>query len=48
MDEIRDQTGLPIERVSSELVMMEPKELVRQVGGLNYIAVRKEQAGNKA
>ena len=45
MDEIRTQTGLPIERVSATLVMMELKGLVRQVGGLNYVAVREEQAG---
>jgi DNA processing protein len=43
MDEIQNQTGLPIERVSSTLVMMEFKGLVRQVGGLNYIGVRDEK-----
>jgi DNA processing protein len=42
MDEIRNQTGLPIERVSATLVMMELKGLVRQVGGMNYVAVRDE------
>jgi DNA processing protein len=47
MDDIRNQTGLPIERVSATLVMMELKGLVRQVGGLNYVAVREEQAGYK-
>jgi len=45
MDEIRNQTGLPIERVSATLVMMELKGFVRQVGGQNYVAVREEQAG---
>jgi DNA processing protein len=44
MDEIRNQTGLPIERVSATLVMMELKGMVRQVGGQNYVAVREEQA----
>lgn len=44
MDEIRNQTGMPIERVSATLVMMELKGLVRQVGGNNYVAVREEQA----
>ncbi|HTX90166.1 MAG TPA: DNA-processing protein DprA [Anaerolineales bacterium] len=44
MDEIRNQTGLPIERVSATLVMMELKGLVRQVGGMNYVAVHEEQA----
>jgi len=47
MDEIRTQTGLPIERVSATLVMLELKGLVRQVGGLNYIAVREDQAEYK-
>ena len=41
---IRNQTGLPIERVSATLVMMELKGMVRQVGGMNYVAVREEQA----
>jgi DNA processing protein len=48
MDEIQIQTGLPIERVSATLVMMELKGLVRQVGGMNYVAVRDEQAQYKA
>jgi len=43
VDEIRNQTGLPIERVSATLVMMELKGMVRQVGGMNYVAVREEQ-----
>jgi len=44
MDEIRNRSGLPIERVSATLVMMELKGMVRHVGGMNYIAVREEQA----
>lgn len=44
VDEIRQQTGLPIERVSASLVMMELKGLVRQVGGHNYVAVREERS----
>jgi DNA processing protein len=47
MDEIRNQSGLPIERVSAALVMMELKGMVRQVGGMNYIAVREEEAEYK-
>jgi DNA processing protein len=47
LDEIRGQTGLPIERVSATLVMMELKGLVHQVGGNNYVAVREEQSGYK-
>jgi DNA processing protein len=44
MDDIRNQTGLPIERVSATLVMMKLKGLVKQVGGMNYVAVREDQA----
>ncbi len=40
VDEIRSQTGLPIEKVTSTLALMELKGMVRQVGGMNYIAVR--------
>lgn len=47
MDDIRNQTGLPIERVSATLVMMELKGLVKQVGGMNYVAVRDDQAEYK-
>ena len=47
MDDMRNRTGLPIERVSATLVMMELKGLVRQVGGMNYVAVREEQADYK-
>jgi DNA processing protein len=46
-DDIRSQTGLPIERVSVTLVMMELKGLVRQVGGMNYVAVWEEQTEYK-
>jgi DNA processing protein len=48
VDEIRNQTGLPIERVSATLVMMELKGLVRQAGGMNYVAVREEAAEYRA
>jgi DNA processing protein len=40
VDEIRLQSELPIEKVSAALVMMELKGLVRQVGGMQYIAIR--------
>jgi DNA processing protein len=43
VDEIRSQTGLPIEKVSAALTMMELKGMVRQVGGMNYVAVREER-----
>lgn len=44
VDEIRNQTGLPIESVSAALVMMELKGMVQQVGGMNYIAVCEEKS----
>jgi DNA processing protein len=44
VDEIRNQSELPIEKVSATLALMELKGMVRQVGGMNYVAVREEQA----
>ena len=44
VDEIRNQTELPIEKVSAALALMELKGMVRQVGGMNYVAVREEQS----
>ena len=44
VDAIRNQTGLPIEKVSATLTLMELKGMVRQVGGMNYVAVRESQA----
>ena len=40
VDEIRQQAGMPIEAVTATLAMMELKGMVRQVGGMNYVAVR--------
>jgi DNA processing protein len=48
VDEIRNQTGLPMEKVSATLVMMELKGLVRQVGAMQYVAVREVQSGYPA
>jgi DNA processing protein len=48
VDEIRSHTGLPVERVSAALVMMELKGLVRQVGSMQYVAVREVQSGYSA
>jgi len=45
VDELRIQTGLPVEKVSAALVMMELKGMVRQVGGMQYVAVREVQSG---
>ena len=44
VDEIRNQADLPIEKISAALAMMELKGMVRQVGGMNYVAVREERA----
>jgi DNA processing protein len=44
VDEIRNQSELPIEKVSASLALMELKGMVRQVGGMNYIAVREVQS----
>jgi DNA processing protein len=45
VDELRNATGLPVEKVSAALVMMELKGMVRQVGGMHYVAVREVQSG---
>jgi DNA processing protein len=45
VDEIRNQTGLPVEKVSATLVMMELKGMVRQVGSMQYVAIREVQSG---
>jgi len=44
VDEIRNQAELPIEKVSATLALMELKGMVRQVGGMNYVAVHEEQS----
>lgn len=44
VDEIRNQAELPIEKVSAALALMELKGMVRQVGGMNYVAVREVQS----
>lgn len=48
VDEIRNQTGLPVEKVSASLVMMELKGMVRQVGNMRYVAVHEVQSGYSA
>ncbi|HEY3310790.1 MAG TPA: DNA-processing protein DprA [Anaerolineales bacterium] len=47
VDDIRAGLGLPVEKISAALTMMELKGMVRQVGGMNYVAVRDEQAEYK-
>ncbi len=44
VDEIRHRSGLPIEKVSAVLVMMELKGMVRQVGGMHYVALHEVQS----
>jgi DNA processing protein len=44
VDDIRAQTGMPIEKVSATLALMELKGMIRQVGGMSYVRVREEQA----
>ncbi|MHB8778484.1 MAG: DNA-processing protein DprA [Anaerolineales bacterium] len=44
VDEIRNQAGLPIEKISATLALMELKGMVRQVGGMNYVAMREAQS----
>ena len=44
VDEIRNQAELPIEKVSAALALMELKGVVRQVGGMNYVAVREVES----
>jgi DNA processing protein len=44
IDEISRKLGLPIEKISATLVLMELKGMVRQAGQMHYIAVRESQA----
>jgi len=44
VDEIGQQSGLSIDKVSATLTLMELKGMVRQVGGMNYVALRESQA----
>jgi DNA processing protein len=44
VDDIHNQSELPIEKVSATTALMELKRMVRQVGGMNYVAVREVQS----
>ncbi len=44
IDEISRRLGLPIEKVSATLTMMELKGMVSQVGGMNYVVLRESSA----
>lgn len=45
VDEIRDQTGLAIERITASLTMLELKGLVKQIGGMNIISIQEGYTG---
>ena len=47
IDEIGSLAGLPIEKVSATLALMELKGMVRQVGSMQYVAVREQPAEYK-
>jgi DNA processing protein len=44
VDEVGMRSGLPIEKVTATLALMELKGMVRQVGSMQYVAVRESQA----
>jgi DNA processing protein len=44
VDQIRNQSDLPIEQVSATLTLMELKGMIRQVGNMHYVAVFEERA----
>jgi DNA processing protein len=44
IDEVGSLSGLPIEKVSATLALMELKGMVRQVGSMQYVAVREHSA----
>jgi len=48
VDEIQVKSGMSIDKVSSTLVMMELKGMVRQTGGMTYMLVREKVAPYKA
>jgi DNA processing protein len=44
VDDIQALSGLSIEKVSATLTLLELKGIVRQVGGMSYVAVREAPA----
>lgn len=42
IDDISARSGLPVEKVSATLTLMELKGLVRHVGGMSYVTIREE------
>jgi DNA processing protein len=47
VDQIGQQADLPIDQISAALTLMELKGMVRQVGGMRYVAVREGRAAYK-
>jgi DNA processing protein len=48
IDDIQAQSGLPVEKISASLTMMELKGMVRQVSGMTYQAIHEDQAEYQA
>jgi DNA processing protein len=48
VDEIRQQSGLPIAQVTSTLALMELKGMVMQMGGMNYVLAREQKENYSA
>lgn len=44
IDEVRRDSGLPIQTVSSALAMLELKGMVRQVGNMSFVRIREAEA----
>jgi DNA processing protein len=44
IDEVCNQVGFPIDKISAALAMMELKGMVRQSGGMNFVIIRDELA----
>jgi DNA processing protein len=45
IDDIQSRSGYPVEKVAAALTMMELKGMVRQIGGMTYMAIRDGQEG---
>jgi DNA processing protein len=43
IDEIQTKAGFPVEKVSAALTMLELKGMVKQVGGMTFMAIRDER-----
>ena len=48
IDDLRRESGLPVETVSSALAMLELKGMARQVGAMNYVRARERVAQYEA